>query len=349
VLAVLAAAVAALGNGAAALIASSTTQQVEETKAEAARILEIIKTGDPDRAASNLEFLLELGLISEPNRARKLNATLKNRIPGLGPSLPSTTQSVGLEPTEFLTKSLRESLQGLFERYVAYAAKIGFPKPAEPISLRITNMQSGTPENASYYDLHENSIVVHPQVAADPSVMLNVYNHYVLALGATGRAAPTGPHPTITVALSDYFAADYLDNPRIGEVTAKVAKRQDPFLRNLANERKFTQSVSLPPESRAEIWGGAFWQMREVLGRRKVDPVLVEAWHKTVWPETENAQVGAFLESMMWSAQDNLTTMDLDQLVEIFRRREFPLPLAALRSTSLSTKQANDRRPDRPD
>ena len=321
VLAVLAAAVAALGNGAAALISSRASQQVEETKAEAARILELIKTGDPDRAASNLEFLLELGLISEPNRATKLRENLRNRIPGLGPSLPSN--GVGIEPTELLTESLRESLQGLFERYVAYAAKIGLPKPRAPIGLKIINLPSRAPQDASF--LQQNSIVVHPQVAADPSLMLPTYNNYLLAMGATRQSARIGPDDAISAALSDYLAASYLDNPRIGEVAAKMANRPDGVLRNLVNARKYSELSILSPESRGEVWGGAFWHMRDVLGRRRVDPMLVGAWHKTIWPENEGDRVAAFLQSLMWSAQENLTVADFDQLTEVFRVREFPL------------------------
>jgi hypothetical protein len=144
-------------------------------------------------------------------------------------------------------------------------------------------------------------------------------------MAATGELARTGPDDTISAALSDYLAASYLDNPRIGEVAAKMATPPNAYLRNLANERKFPELSNLSPETRGEIWGGAFWQMRDVLGRRRVDPMLVGAWHKTIWPENENDRVAAFLQSLMWSAQENLTVADFDQLMEVFRIREFPL------------------------
>jgi hypothetical protein len=109
VLAVLAAALAAGGNAAVALIngilqrsledSRSTAQNklekekadaqqaLEESKAEAARILEVIKTNDPDKAATNLRFLLDTGMIGSENRRRDLSAFLKARPQGQGPAL----------------------------------------------------------------------------------------------------------------------------------------------------------------------------------------------------------------------------------------------------------------------
>lgn len=97
VLAVLAAALAAAGNAAVAHIngtaqrelevARTTSQEtIEETKAEAARILEVIKT-DPKVALQNLAFLVDVGLITNPERRAAITEYLKKTPPGQGPSL----------------------------------------------------------------------------------------------------------------------------------------------------------------------------------------------------------------------------------------------------------------------
>ena len=99
VLAVLAAAIAALGNAAATLLTgreqielettkAAQARNTEETKAEAARILEMIKTGDPDKAAENLKFLVEAGLISDALRRASIEKFLTERKAGQGPALP---------------------------------------------------------------------------------------------------------------------------------------------------------------------------------------------------------------------------------------------------------------------
>jgi V8-like Glu-specific endopeptidase len=89
VVAILAAAVAAAGNAMVALVNGQQTRRVEEVRAEASRILEMIKTGDPDTAAENLRFLAESGLISDPERREAIQTFLAARSPGQGPALPT--------------------------------------------------------------------------------------------------------------------------------------------------------------------------------------------------------------------------------------------------------------------
>jgi hypothetical protein len=141
VLAVLAAAIAALGNAVTmwmngreqrALEATRAEQArvLEETKAEAARILEIIKTGnDADKAAVNLRFLVEVGLISDPDRRRDIQSYLARQPPGKGPALPAersgTVSFDGLPPQlqeilrgERAPINLEELVRGQFEELV---------------------------------------------------------------------------------------------------------------------------------------------------------------------------------------------------------------------------------------
>jgi hypothetical protein len=98
VIAIFAAALAAAGNALLAFINGSaqvtlerekaaTQKTLEETKAETSRILEVIKTADPAKALVNLKFLLEAGLITDPERKKSLEAYLAK--PGEGPSLPA--------------------------------------------------------------------------------------------------------------------------------------------------------------------------------------------------------------------------------------------------------------------
>jgi hypothetical protein len=107
-LAILVAAVAAFGNVGVAWWNSreqhilereraELNRDLETTKSEGARILEIIKTNDADRAADNLKFLLDAGLISDPHTNKSLAAYLQTRIPGKGPSLPSLVPTTAIE------------------------------------------------------------------------------------------------------------------------------------------------------------------------------------------------------------------------------------------------------------
>src|SRR5882724_5846944 len=63
----------------------SAQTALQAQQSEQARILEMIKTGSPDKAAENLRFLLEAGLIADPTVREKLSKFLDNRNPGSGP------------------------------------------------------------------------------------------------------------------------------------------------------------------------------------------------------------------------------------------------------------------------
>jgi hypothetical protein len=76
------------GNAWVTWFSSQQSRTLEDRKAEAARVLEIIKTGDPEKAAVNLKFLLDAGLISDPDQRKQLQAFLDKTPPGRGPALP---------------------------------------------------------------------------------------------------------------------------------------------------------------------------------------------------------------------------------------------------------------------
>jgi hypothetical protein len=75
---------------------SKQTLALEQSKSEAARILEVVKTNDPDNAAVNLRFLLDTGLITNSQMRLQIAAYLDKRPSGEGFSLPSP-QASGLE------------------------------------------------------------------------------------------------------------------------------------------------------------------------------------------------------------------------------------------------------------
>jgi hypothetical protein len=69
-------------------------QTADENKSEADRILKMIKTNnDPDKAATNLQFLVDAGLITNPKTKEPLVTYLKNRKQGEGVTLPAATTS----------------------------------------------------------------------------------------------------------------------------------------------------------------------------------------------------------------------------------------------------------------
>ena len=91
IVAIIAAALAVVGNAVLAFTNGLQQRRLEAEKSEQQRILEMIKTGNADQVAENLGFLIAAGLISNPSLQARLQTFLDNRNPGSGPSLPSSS------------------------------------------------------------------------------------------------------------------------------------------------------------------------------------------------------------------------------------------------------------------
>lgn len=102
------AAVAAGGNAVVAYSNGASERELESERSEHARILEMIKTGSPDKAAENLQFLIDAGLLEDKNVHDKVVAFLANRKTGSGPALPSTSQ--GAPDVAFAIIGLRQAV-----------------------------------------------------------------------------------------------------------------------------------------------------------------------------------------------------------------------------------------------
>jgi hypothetical protein len=100
VLAIIAAALAGVSNAYVAFLngaaqrsletsRAEATERIELGKAEAARILELVKTGDQAKAAENLKFLVDTGLVKNTDLKNSLSLYLGSRKPGEGVVLPA--------------------------------------------------------------------------------------------------------------------------------------------------------------------------------------------------------------------------------------------------------------------
>jgi hypothetical protein len=328
VVAILAAAGAAFGNGIVAVVNGTQQISLENSKAESTRILEMIKTGDSEAAARNLDFLLHSGLITDPNRIEKVTAFLRDRAPGAGPSLPAPNGRVAFEPSEALSEGLRQSLDKLMQDYIANLDRLGFPA-GERVSVKI----EPTPGGPNAYYQPPNSIVIDPKMAADKSVPLREYSHHVLM---KKKNSWTGHFSGIESGVADYLACSYLDNPKLGEVAAKALGSQ-PFIRNLVNNENFADFAkkwnAVPNSTErwlmaiegAKVWGGALWEIRTKLGHDVADPIVTGAWLVTNWPSQEADEPLAFTTALLAAAKQK-GPEKADIVKAVLQNRKFPLP-----------------------
>ena len=330
VLAILAAVVAALGNAVVAVVNGRLQRQLdadkrkaelalEENKAESTRILEMIKTPDTEAVAQNLSFLLDSGLVASPGQVQRLRSYLATRKPGTGPSLPATPR-FSFEPSDPLTASLQQQLEHTLSRYIEYLDRIGLSAEEKKALIRIDRLA----EINAYYHPDTQTIVIDSRIANDPYAALREYTHHVLAGDRkdefwSGNEALTA----VESGVADYFAASFLDSPVLGAVAAKVLMPGESYIRRMDHQRTYREG---PREGRSpihgmgEIWGGAFWEMRERLTKDVFDPLLVTAWRAS------GSSTQEFLASLLQTARAKRSKNDAGIIREILERREFPVP-----------------------
>jgi hypothetical protein len=329
--AVFAAAVAGAGNAVVAMVNGSmqrnleTSRRVaemdlERTKAESTRILEMLKTGDSEKAAANLEFLLKSGLVSDASIQARLTAYLATRTPGTGAVLPS----YGNDRVTFDQPS-PSRLQAQLDSFVAFLDRIGFPRSAKVV-VHIGNEGDGQ----AYY--RDGRIVIDKTIADDASVALREYGHHILWGG--NNEGWSGQHAALESALADYFACSFLDNPRFGELAAGVLQIKKPQIRLLDNQRRFAEFRTIGendiPYEGAEIWGGLFWELRARLGRAATDKLLAAAWMRFSVPAVEGERAAAFVHLILEEA-GKLGRASRQSALEVVRTRRFPTSAAGER------------------
>ena len=126
----------------------------------------MIKTGELDKAASNLKFLVDTGLISNKERVAQIQGYLSTRQPGTGPSA-CRRRRYTFEQSEGLTKPLAETLEKSLNDFIAYLDRLGLKREQEKISIDIVK---GDDALYPYYDPNKKALVINQLIVGDPDV-----------------------------------------------------------------------------------------------------------------------------------------------------------------------------------
>lgn len=229
-------------------------------------------------------------------------------------------------------------MQALFDKYFDYLDRIAFSPTKQRVSVKVVkdisagsfprvfkDSSAGSFPNAYYAN---NTIFIDHRLADDPSVPLREYNHHLLNASA-GSKAWSGHYAALEFGLADYFSCSFLNNPRLGEKAANFFKELGrPYIRNLDNDRQFTELAKTTspeyPYLGAEIWGGAFWEMRERLSRNVADGLLASVWLNFSFPDRDEDIPAAFVKAALAQAMKSDKRF-YDILLASFRQRKFPV------------------------
>jgi hypothetical protein len=341
VLAIIAAAIAAMGNAVVALLNGIQQRRLESERAEAGRtlerekaeaqirldgrkaesdrILEVIKTGESEAAAANLQFLLSAGLVSKAGLGKRLATYLATRRPGTGPTLPAADGRFRFETGAGAAPETAE-MEASLGRFCDYLDGVGFSRPEREVSIGFEDV-----ENA-YYDVAAERVIIGTPLRSEPFAAYREYMHHVLMGFPTAPRMGNKSAISIESGLADYFPASFMGTPHLGATGARAMKLSRPYLRTLTKTEGFADLNDDMWFNNGQIWGSLFWDIREALGQKATDPLLLSAWASTKWPSAPSKSVGAFLKTLL--AKAAATRDAVDVIRDRLGKRGFPVPRA---------------------
>lgn len=295
--------------------------QLERSKAETARILEMIKTGDRDAAANNLEFLLQTGLIQDENVVEKLAAYLENRPPGGGTVLPVPASGTNFD---FVSSSaladMQNELSAELEKYVQHLRKLEYQVIKGRARIKIELMDSPN----AYYFPDTGEITVDIRALGEPDSILHAFTSAALLLG-NKPDDECSLCTELMYSLSDYNVASYLRDPETATILAALLNAKENYLRDLRMDVDWIADATSSPMATRDAWGALFWDMRDELGAELGDKVIAQSWSSLEWPADQQVMPATFVKALLAATRALASPEQLQHIEALLRQRKFPM------------------------
>jgi len=307
--------------------------ELERQKQEGSLIVEAIKTGGATEekeklAAANLVFLADAGLvtINEPKLTE-----LRIKAGSAIPSLPAPLPGVEFKRSSALTAEMQSKLQSALADYQAALAKLGYD-PGQAKDRVIVRVDEDARDNA-YFD--NESVVIGSNLARDPEYVLSEYTWYVLKQSNPRAFQEFWNSQAAQMAgfgqgLKFFLTCNYLNTPYVGKnyyslLQGTAVHRSPAYLFNLKELRAFDANAgsdALEPHKLGEIWGGAFWELREKFDRAKVGRLAFQAWKQFQPVKAELDKPKHYVDVVVAAGASPDVALDPQVIRQAFERRK---------------------------
>ena len=106
----------------------------------------------------------------------------------------------------------------------------------------------------------------------------------------------------------------------MGEESGRLLNNGKPF-RNLENERQFKDAIPDDHRDVGEIWGGAFWEIRNLLQPEGADRLLYSSWQDQTSNDIHRDEPQAFVKQLLAEARHPAHSNEADTIQSIFQHR----------------------------
>jgi len=250
-------------------------------------------------------------------------AVLQQKVETLGAKV-ERLERVTFEPSVALTPELQTELQSSLDSFQAYLAKLGYQSQTGHVRVFVDPKL----KDNVYYEGEGNRIVLGEPLAKDTDAVFREYTHHALLSRAELHwGIMTNEQQAVESGLADYFACSFNNDPLFGEQSIHMFRQYPGFedksaIRNLNNDRTFDEAAANPEiHNVGEIWGGAFWELRERLTQPVADKLLFSTWVAVRSFDAHGDFGVAFVQTLLETASGEQRR----DIRAIFRRRGLKL------------------------
>ncbi len=246
---------------------------------------------------------------------------LGSQVSELSAKVAKIEQVVRFKPSASLTPALRGSLDQVLKGYHAYLKSLGLDLPQSPPTIFVDPSMD---TNSYYLPAPKNQIVLSTDLAQSNDAPLREYTNHILM--TLRPSYSVGDVTGLESGLADYLAGSFDKRSDFGREIWEIYRKRYPEVqipsRDLDNRRSFSEIQVGKTElhDAGNVWGGAFWELRQALGQTTTDRLLVSAWRNFDVSKSAT-DVRVFPAEII--KQDNALEagQHLQEIREIFHRR----------------------------
>jgi hypothetical protein len=193
---------------------------------------------------------------------------LADQLNVLSTKVDAIGEKLGFTPTSKISAEGKHQLKATFARFQNYLMGLGPQGAVGPVSIDVRDKMDGG--MISYYDPSKRMMVIDSKYISESAVIFRESAHNVLV--PKGMPGATPHYAAIESGLAWYLPCSFIGDPN----PARSVSSWD-----LTKKRQFAEIRSDAASALTdgtEIWGGAFWELRQRLGQSTTDKLLFEAW-----------------------------------------------------------------------
>ncbi|MBC5784041.1 zinc ribbon domain-containing protein [Ramlibacter sp. USB13] len=247
---------------------SDFTSQVQRAQAEVTKKLETAGSSAEKLKGDSEKLALEYDKLSA--RLRDTTA-IAAQLDSLTRRVDQIGEKVGISPTSNVSASQKAQIQAAFTGYQQYLGELGYGQTKERVELDVRGDLLQKQGAVAYYEPDKRRMVIDSKYVTEPIVLYREYMHHVLMGGRKLGNSPE--HYALESGIAWYLPCSFVGRAETPAVSAW----------KLTNQRRFSE-IRPGHESAlvdgTEIWGAAFWEIRQILGQRAADKLILDAWFR---------------------------------------------------------------------